>query len=381
MVFLSLKKVAALAALAVIAPSTMALAQTELRGPQWPVLPPNALPATPEDTWSKAEVDAARARCNAVAAKYGAAFESIDPIRDGACGTPYPVNLTRLGKVTLSQPATLNCDMVAAVGDWMKADVQPAAKKILGQRVTRIEVLSSYSCRNAYGRRQGRLSEHGRANALDIRGFSFEGDSGVDVLADWGMTDRDIKAKIAAAEKAARKLAETAAKAKPPAAQQPKAVAHAEPAAPPHIIAAEPSLAEQQARQQHGIGLIPSADGLSAFRGFVSPTIKSGDDDDRSSGSIFVWGQPSRLGGPKANEAKASEEGQPAPRKSKGKPTSQTLSVDASGHTPRQRFLRELHESACKRFGTALGPEANEAHRNHLHIDLADRGGRGSYCR
>ena len=36
-------------------------------------------------------------------------------------------------------------------------------------------------------------------------------------------------------------------------------------------------------------------------------------------------------------------------------------------------FLRRVHESACGVFGTVLGPEANEAHRNHLHLDLAAR--------
>lgn len=376
MLLKSLRKVATWAAAATVSvPLTIASAQTQLRGPQWPVVPETpASSASDDDGWTKEEITTALARCNAVAAEHGAVFEPADPIRDGSCGTPYPVRLTRLGKVSLSQPATVNCELVAAVGDWMKRDVQPAAKRILGQRVTRIEVLSSYSCRNAYGRKRGRLSEHGRANALDIRGFTLERDDGVDVLADWGMTDRDIKAKIAAAENAARKLAEAAAKAKKAKEEaQAKAVAGTQTQTTQHITAAEPSLTEQQV-QQHGIGLIPSADGLSAFRGIFSTTIKGPDDD--SSGSVSIWGQPSRLGGPKPPE-----ESPAAPRTPKSKEAPRKLSVDANGHTPRQRFLREVHDSACKRFGTSLGPEANEAHRNHLHIDLADRGGRGSYCR
>jgi hypothetical protein len=257
----------------------------------------------------------------------------------------------------------------------MKRDVQPAAKRILGQRVTQIEVLSSYSCRNAYGRKHGRLSEHARANALDIKGFKFGGDEHVEVLADWGMTERDIKAKIAAAEKAARKLAEATEKAKAKA--RTKAVASARPeGTAPRIAAAEPSLTEHQV-QQNGIGFIPSADGLTAFRGFMSTTIKGADEDDHA-GSVFVWGQPSRLGGPKAREEVDATKSKPKPNEGRGR---RRLSVDANGHTPRQRFLREVHDSACKRFGTALGPEANEAHRNHLHIDLAERGAFGSYCR
>jgi hypothetical protein len=43
------------------------------------------------------------------------------------------------------------------------------------------------------------------------------------------------------------------------------------------------------------------------------------------------------------------------------------------------RFLREAHAAACRIFGTTLGPEANEAHRNHLHVDMAERKGR-KFC-
>jgi hypothetical protein len=33
-------------------------------------------------------------------------------------------------------------------------------------------------------------------------------------------------------------------------------------------------------------------------------------------------------------------------------------------------FLRTLHKGACREFETVLGPEANDAHRNHFHFDL-----------
>ena len=36
-------------------------------------------------------------------------------------------------------------------------------------------------------------------------------------------------------------------------------------------------------------------------------------------------------------------------------------------------FLRAAHRSACKIFGTVLGPEANNAHKNHFHVDMAER--------
>ena len=47
--------------------------------------------------------------------------------------------------------------------------------------------------------------------------------------------------------------------------------------------------------------------------------------------------------------------------------------------TKKGRFLRAAHAAACKVFGTVLGPEANAAHANHFHIDLAPRK-RSAYC-
>ena len=45
----------------------------------------------------------------------------------------------------------------------------------------------------------------------------------------------------------------------------------------------------------------------------------------------------------------------------------------------RTEFLRGAHASACKIFGTVLGPEANNAHKNHFHVDMAERRS-GSFC-
>lgn len=49
-----------------------------------------------------------------------------------------------------------------------------------------------------------------------------------------------------------------------------------------------------------------------------------------------------------------------------------------SGGTRQERqFLRIVHESACKRFGTVLGPNYNSAHHDHLHVETGGQ----SYCR
>jgi hypothetical protein len=48
-------------------------------------------------------------------------------------------------------------------------------------------------------------------------------------------------------------------------------------------------------------------------------------------------------------------------------------SLTNSLSTPQAKFLRRIHQAACRWFSTVLGPEANEEHRNHLHLDLQTR--------
>lgn len=48
-----------------------------------------------------------------------------------------------------------------------------------------------------------------------------------------------------------------------------------------------------------------------------------------------------------------------------------------AGDARERRFLNLVHQSACKRFGTVLGPAYNAAHRDHLHVEL----GGNSFCR
>ncbi len=47
-----------------------------------------------------------------------------------------------------------------------------------------------------------------------------------------------------------------------------------------------------------------------------------------------------------------------------------------TGSAAERRFLTTIHASACKRFGTVLGPNYNAAHRDHFHLELS----RSSYC-
>jgi hypothetical protein len=48
-----------------------------------------------------------------------------------------------------------------------------------------------------------------------------------------------------------------------------------------------------------------------------------------------------------------------------------------SGDAATREFLRVVHKSACKRFGTVLGPEYNPAHEDHFHLE----GTGAKFCR
>lgn len=55
-----------------------------------------------------------------------------------------------------------------------------------------------------------------------------------------------------------------------------------------------------------------------------------------------------------------------------------TVIGDWTTGTPAERqFLKVVHASACKRFGTVLGPAYNVAHHDHFHVEMGD----GSFCR
>ena len=49
----------------------------------------------------------------------------------------------------------------------------------------------------------------------------------------------------------------------------------------------------------------------------------------------------------------------------------------SQGTAAEREFLRVIHTSACRRFGTVLGPNYNADHANHLHLESSS----GTFCR
>jgi hypothetical protein len=150
----------------------------------------------------------------------------------GGCSALGAVQLLDIG-VPVTGIRSMRCPLARNFSNWVRYGVAPAARQLLGSDLVRIESYGTYVCRPIAGSQ--RLSEHGRANAVDVAVFVLADGRRVSVLDGW----------------------------------------------------------------------------------------QSSDDRER-------------------------------------------------------RFLRAVHQSACKRFRTVLGPEYNAAHANHFHFD---EGGRGGFCR
>jgi hypothetical protein len=116
--------------------------------------------------------------CQARLSSGRAIFKSIGEIAgdsNGAtgCGAPDGVLLQRIilldhAEVAVEPPARMRCEMAEAIADFVREDLAPAAAA-LGSPLRAIENHDSYDCRGRNRVAGAKLSEHGRANALDVR--------------------------------------------------------------------------------------------------------------------------------------------------------------------------------------------------------------------
>lgn len=74
-------------------------------------------------------------------------------------------------KVAVTPAATMRCAMAEAVAHWLREDVVTILKDLPPLRV--LDNFDSYSCRGRNNVRAAQLSEHGRADALDVRDFKL----------------------------------------------------------------------------------------------------------------------------------------------------------------------------------------------------------------
>jgi hypothetical protein len=105
-----------------------------------------------------------------------AVFPSLPAITRGArgCGASDVVRLEGIllsdnTRIAMSPPATMRCTMAEAIAHWVRDDVAPAFAKA-GPPIRALDNYASYDCRGRNNVATARTSEHGYANALDVRG-------------------------------------------------------------------------------------------------------------------------------------------------------------------------------------------------------------------
>lgn len=160
-----------------------------------PLAPPSPHPSeivSPE--WAAQEIQDAMDGCSMMLADSGAVYRHLDPLREGRCGTPAPIELSAIGKspsVAIVPPARVTCGLAATLSAWSDSYLQQAARTHLGKTIASIRNVASYVCRNRYNSSDKPISEHARANALDMASFKTQSGKSISVLDHWALPPED----------------------------------------------------------------------------------------------------------------------------------------------------------------------------------------------
>jgi hypothetical protein len=128
-----------------------------------------------------------RATCLALIRETGLKFNEIQPRASGQCPVPDAIRIEDGQAMLALSPAKVapSCPVVAGLAMWQWQVVEPAAQRIFGTSVKRIDHYGSFACRRMYGRESGDWSEHATADAIDVSGFTLSDGQHIRVAADW----------------------------------------------------------------------------------------------------------------------------------------------------------------------------------------------------
>ena len=96
----------------------------------------------------------------------------------GACGGDDMVRLQAIrladqNRIPVMPAPMLRCSMATALVDWVREDVT-AHVGALGANLRSVNNFGDYECRGRNRIAGAKISEHGKGNAIDIRGFSLD---------------------------------------------------------------------------------------------------------------------------------------------------------------------------------------------------------------
>ncbi len=160
------------------------------RRPEESLPPTSRAPTKPAEAAPPPEKQASA--CRLALTEEIAVAPSIPDIRGpGACGGEDLVRLEAIvlpdkRKVAVKPAAILRCTMASAIADWVRTDMVPLATS-LGSTISDLDNFDSASSAAAATASPARmLSEHGKANALDVRAIKLANGQSI------GLTDRSM---------------------------------------------------------------------------------------------------------------------------------------------------------------------------------------------
>ena len=156
--------------------------------------PPNSLPWRQVELdkpphwlahWQVRRLHTDPVQCRDALTRAGLRFTPMADKDSGeACGFRSVVRTER-APIAFSITPSATCGMTAGLL-WYQGRLQAIAKEHMGSRVTRIEQIGTYACRNVNNAEDGNRSQHATANAMDISGFTFADGRTARVARDYG---------------------------------------------------------------------------------------------------------------------------------------------------------------------------------------------------
>jgi hypothetical protein len=112
----------------------------------------------------------------------------------GECGAEDVVRLEAVvlpdkRRVSIKPAAILRCAMATEIANWIRTDMAPLAAS-LGTVISDLNNLDSFECRGRNGIAGAKMSEHGRANALDVHDLKLANGQSI------SFTDRTVPREV-----------------------------------------------------------------------------------------------------------------------------------------------------------------------------------------
>ncbi|WP_264210512.1 extensin-like domain-containing protein [Leisingera thetidis] len=99
------------------------------------------------------------------------------------CGARDAVRVREIAGVRLSQASLMTCNTARALKTWINREVETAFGR--RNKVVSLRVAAHYACRPRNNRPGAKISEHGKARAIDISGFTLASGETITVLKGW----------------------------------------------------------------------------------------------------------------------------------------------------------------------------------------------------